>query len=383
MVPYRGRFSLRIARMVLAAACLVSYVRSTGWHFTWIVALLIAYLVYAVGSMFEVRFDSTVRTNLGLVIDTAYFGFWTYLAPGGWTGSTPAGWMSSLDGAYLFASAALLQELSRVVIVAAILLLDSLLFTPPEELSLVWTVLGLSSASIALSLYKRYIDRRMSSTLRHNVIIRSQAQGAREAERQRIAHDFHDGPLQSFISFQMRLEIIKKLLARDVERATEELLQLQELCRSQVADLRSFVRSMRPADEGMSLSASLSRMVDSFQRDTGIFATFVAGEFPDPSATDVALEVLQIVRETLTNIQKHSAATRVAVSAARGDQKLEIAVEDNGAGFPFSGTFSLDELESLRLGPISIKRRVRMLGGDLVLGSKPGQGAKLEIRIPM
>jgi len=81
MVPYRGRFALRIARMVLATACLISYVRSTGWHFTWIVALLAAYLVYAVGSMFEIRFDSTVRTNVGLVVDTAYFGFWTYLAP--------------------------------------------------------------------------------------------------------------------------------------------------------------------------------------------------------------------------------------------------------------------------------------------------------------
>ena len=114
----------------------------------------------------------------------------------------------------------------------------------------------------------------MSTTLRHNVIIRSQAQGAREAERQRIAADFHDGPLQSFISFQMRLEIVKKLLARDVDAATEELRQLQELCQIQVGELRSFVRSMRPADEGMSLAASLSRMVELFQRDTGISRRF-------------------------------------------------------------------------------------------------------------
>src|SRR5580700_5643501 len=380
MVPYRGRFSLRIARMVLAAACLVSYVRSTGWHFTWIVALLIAYLVYAVGSMFEVRFDSTVRTNLGLVIDTAYFGFWTYLAPGGWTGSTPAGWMSSLDGAYLFASAALLQELSRVVIVAAILLLDSLLFTPPEEMSLVWTVLGLSSASIALSLYKRYIDRRMSSTLRHNVIIRSQAQGAREAERQRIAHDFHDGPLQSFISFQMRLEIIKKLLARDVDAGVDELRQLQELCRIQVGELRSFVRSMRPADDGVSLPASLSRMLDQFQRDTGITATFSSSEIHDPAETEVSLELLQIVRETLNNIQKHSGATRMALSVGMRDRRIEISAEDNGGGFPFTGKFTLEELELLRLGPISIKRRVKMLNGELHLDSRPGEGASIQIR---
>jgi signal transduction histidine kinase len=383
MVPYRGRFALRVARMVLAAACLISYVRSTGWRFTWIVALLAAYLVYAVGSMFEVRYDSTPRTNLGLVIDTAYFGFWTYLAPGGWTGSTPAGWMSALNGSYLFASVVLLQEVSRVVMVAVIALLDSLLFTPPEEMSLVLTMLGLGSASIALSLYKGYIDRRMSSTLRYNVIIRSQAQGAREAERQRIAHDFHDGPLQSFISFQMRLEVIKKLLARDVDAASGELRQLQDLCRSQVGELRGFVRSMRPTDEGVSLSASLSRMVEQFQRETGISATFSSDDFHDPEETEVSLELLQIIRETLNNIHKHSGASRLAITIGKREQKLEISAEDNGGGFPFSGSFNLEELELLRLGPVSIKRRVRMLGGDMQLESKPGHGASMQIRIPV
>jgi len=383
MVPYRGRFALRISRLLLAAACLITYERSAGWRLTWIVALLAAYLVYAVGAMFEVRFDSTWRTNLGLVIDTAYFGFWTWLAPGGWTGSTPAGWLSALFASYLFASVVMLQETSRVIMVAAITLLDALLFTPPEELSLIMTVLGLGSASVALSLYKGYVDRRISSTLRHNVIIRSQAQGAREAERQRMAHDFHDGPLQSFISFQMRLEIIKKLLARDVDAAEGELLQLQDLCRTQVGELRSFVRSMRPTDEGVSLSASLSRMVDQFQRETGISASFSSSDFHDTAEVETSLELLQIVRETLNNIHKHSGASRLAISIAKRDQRLEISAEDNGGGFPFAGSFSLDELELLRLGPTSIKRRVRMLGGEMQLESKPGKGASFQIRIPV
>jgi signal transduction histidine kinase len=383
MVPYRGRFALRIARVVLATACLIAYVHVTGWRFTWVIALLAAYLIYAIGALFEVRFDSTLRTNFGLVIDTAYFGFWTYLSPGGWTGSTPAGWMSALDASYLFASAVLLQDVSRVSMVAIIALLDSLLFTPPEEMSLVWTTLGLGSAAMAISIYKRYVDGRMSNTLRQNVIIRSQAQGAREAERQRMAHDFHDGPLQSFISFQMRLEIIKKLLARDVEAAAGELHILQDLCRTQVSELRGFVRSMRPTDEGVSLSASLSRMVEQFQRETGISAAFLAGDFHDPAETEVSLELLQIVRETLNNIHKHSGASRLAVSILKREQRLEISAEDNGGGFPFSGSFNLEELELLRLGPVSIKRRVRMLGGEMQLESKPGQGSSLQIRIPV
>jgi signal transduction histidine kinase len=383
MVPYRGRFALRIARAVLAGACLLAYVRASGWRLTWVVALLAAYLVYAVGAMVEVRYDSTWRNNLSLVIDAAFFGFWTYLAPGGWTGSAPAGWLSALDASYLFVSAVLLQEMSRVTMVALVVLVDALLFTPPEEMSLVWTAVGMGTAAISLSFYKRYVDRRMSNTLRHNVIIRSQAQGAREAERQRMAHDFHDGPLQSFISFQMRLEVIKKLLSRDVAAAADELRQLQDLCRTQVGELRGFVRSMRPDEEGVSLSASLSRMVEQFQRETGISSTFSAGDFHDPAETEVSLELLQIVRETLNNIYKHSGASRLAVSINKREQRLEISAEDNGGGFPFSGSFNLDELELLRLGPVSIKRRVRMLGGEMQLESKPGQGASLQIRIPV
>ena len=119
--------------------------------------------------------------------------------------------------------------------VAAVVAILAVLFAPHSEVSPVWVAVAAAGVAIPIAFHKRYLDRRISNTLRHNVIIRSQAQGAREAERQRIAADFHDGPLQSFISFQMRLEIIRKLLGRDVDAATEELRQLQELCRARWA----------------------------------------------------------------------------------------------------------------------------------------------------
>jgi signal transduction histidine kinase len=62
---------------------------------------------------------------------------------------------------------------------------------------------------------------------------------------------------------------------------------------------------------------------------------------------------------------------------------LELTVEDNGGGFPFTGSFGLDELELLRLGPVSIKRRVRLVGGELHIESRPGKGATLQIRVPI
>jgi len=276
----------------------------------------------------------------------------------------------------------LLQTLMYVVVVALGAMILIVTLTTPGS-GVIWADWSAAAMAIALALYKRYLEGRMSNTLRHNVIIRSQAEGARDAERERIAADFHDGPLQSFISFQMRLEIVRKLLARDAEAAAEELRQLQDLCRNQLTELRSFVRSMRPVEEGISLSASLSRMVEQFQRDTGISATFSTAEFRDPDQTEVSLELLQIVRETLNNIHKHSGASQAAITIGKNGHKLEVRAEDNGGGFPFSGSFTLDEMELMRMGPVSIKRRVRMLGGDLMLESRPGQGSSLEIRVPL
>ena len=64
------------------------------------------------------------------------------------------------------------------------------------------------------------------------------------------------------------------------------------------------------------------------------------------------------------------------------DHELLLTVADNGQGFPFSGSYTLEELDLLRLGPVSIKRRVNALQGGLILESRPGNGSTLRIRIP-
>jgi len=375
MVPYRARLAIRVARVALALLCLSSYPFLAGARISWALALIAAYASFAVGALFEKRFDVASRAAIALIVDVAFFGFWVWLVP--------SGWVSALLCAFLLASTLILHDMLRVILTAVVAMVLILLTTPAGFGGLALVALAAGALAIGFAAQKAYLERHLSSTLRHNVIIRSQAIGAREAERQRIAADFHDGPLQSFISFQMRLEIVRKLMGRDVAAAADELRQLQDLCRSQVGELRSFVRSMRPADEGMSLNASLSRMVEQFQKDTGIATSFSSSDFNDPAETEVSLEILQIVREAFNNIQKHSGASRVVVSIEKRAGKIEISIQDNGGGFSFNGSFTLDELELLRLGPVSIKRRVRMLGGDLVLDSKPGQGAGLQVRLPV
>jgi two-component system, NarL family, sensor histidine kinase DegS len=233
------------------------------------------------------------------------------------------------------------------------------------------------------AMQRESFQARLSWALKRSVLARMQAERARESERERIAADFHDGPLQSFISFQMRLEIVRKLLQRDTNQAREELEQLQELGKSQVTELRSFVRNMQPLEvDEAGLGVSIREVVSTFERDSGIACTLICGDLPGITGTDFATEVLQIIREALNNVRKHSKASRVSIALEVMGHTLEIGIQDDGSGFPFSGNYSLDELDLLRLGPRSIKRRIRTLGGELTLESRPSNGAGLKIRIP-
>jgi signal transduction histidine kinase len=182
----------------------------------------------------------------------------------------------------------------------------------------------------------------------------------------------------------MRLEIVRKLLERDFTAGMEDLKQLQALAQSQVRDLRAFLHSMRPVDlDGSNLTAAARRTAESFQKESGIPVTFMGSNIPVGLPQEATLEVLQMLREALHNVQKHAGATRVAVTFEKTDRGLEISVEDNGHGFAFSGAYSLEELELLRLGPASLKRRARSLNADLLLDSRPGRGAGLKFRVPL
>jgi signal transduction histidine kinase len=375
MLPVSWRRFLAVVRLILAVSCLALQLIAFSFLMTDMVVMFAVYIVYALGAVLWRGLEDTRLKLLGLAIDFIFF-LLAAVAPIAY-----GHWIAAVFYGYVLISAVVIHNSWTVLGVAAMSVAGVYLTVPLHGSMLLPVLIGGGIIAVALAIERDHLEDRLSQSARQSVLYRYDAERAREAERQRIAADFHDGPLQSFISFHMRLEIIRKLLLRDKNAATEELMQLQEICKSQVNDLRAFVRSMRPMDVEGSLNATLHRVVEQFQKDSGIPATFRSTEFLEPAEPEISLELLQIVREALYNVQKHSRATRVVVSVERTDRALEIMIEDNGAGFPFSGRYSLDELEVLRLGPTSIKRRVRTLGAEMQLDSKPGQGAGLLIRL--
>lgn len=376
MVPYMWRRHLGIVRALLGALCVLIYILYPVRYGPAIALISGVYTGYAVLQLVRDSIESNLYPVSALLLDGVLF-LLCALHP------TEQGmWLCTVVYFYLLAFSALLYEWWHVSAVVVISISSFAAFRPASSFWL-WPALMLGGVlAVILALHKHSFQDRLSAALRRSVISRSEAETARESERQRIAADFHDGPLQSFISFQMRLEIIRKLLERDKEASMRELVQLQDLGRTQVTELRAFVRGMQPADVSPNnLQSAIREAVEHFERDSGISATLICG---DPSILEesAASEFLQIVREALNNVRKHSKASQVSIVIESNDEGVDMIVEDDGSGFPFSGAYSLDELEILRLGPRSIKRRVRTLGGDLTIQSRPLAGSVVRVHIP-
>ena len=365
------------ARVLLAAAApAAAYLILPGAPPSVFYALTVLYFAYALVVALRGRSQSGMAGLLALFGDTVFF---LILAS---YGAERMLWVASIYYLFLLTEALVFYSALEVGVIVGVCSVFCLVMphnTVPDRTVI---IAGLVACAFAVS--KRQQALEIESLRARLGDAEKAAEKAGELERVRIASDFHDGPLQSFISLQMRLEILRKLMERDLNAGMSDLKQLQALAQTQVRDLRTFLHSMRPVDvDGANLVATARRAAESFQKESGIPVTFLGTNGPIGLPQEMTLEVLQMLREALHNVQKHAGASRVAVALEKTDRGLEISIDDNGHGFGFAGSYSLEELELLRLGPASLKRRARSINADLLLESRPGRGSGVKFRIPL
>lgn len=228
------------------------------------------------------------------------------------------------------------------------------------------------------------ISRHIGPALENIFLLRHLRARAIEAERSRISRDLHDGILQTLLSIEIQLDVLRRKVGGSPEQAEAGLGNLQATVKNEGAELRRMVTDLRPLRVQ---SADLVDLMQGFAeryRNESTLALDVIIESADLHAPDrVCREIFQIYREALNNIKKHAKASHVVVKLSQDDSRIVLVVDDNGEGFSFAGRFNGDELDRLRLGPISIKERTRTVGGLLTVESNPGHGARLTIEVPL
>jgi signal transduction histidine kinase len=228
------------------------------------------------------------------------------------------------------------------------------------------------------------IARYVGPALENLFLLRHLRARAIEGERSRISRDLHDGILQTLLSIEIQLDVLRRRVAASPEQASASLANLQQTVKNESAELRHLVTDLRPLRVQSADLIDLMRGFAERYRNESPLALDLLIDSVELQAPDrVCREIFQIYREALNNIKKHAKASHVVVKLSQDDSRLVLVVDDNGEGFSFAGKFTGDELDRLRLGPISIKERTRTVGGVLTVESNPGHGARLTIEVPL
>jgi len=202
--------------------------------------------------------------------------------------------------------------------------------------------------------------------------------------RARLTSELHDGTIQSLLSADMQIEVLRRQGLCSPDEWEKRLAALQSLIHQQALNLRDLIEETKPLNfSPEELPDFLAELVARFRRETDISVRLETEQDRITLAPRVCHEIVRIVQEGLSNVRKHSGAHNVVVSLRAGEKgQSKLLIADDGLGFGFRGLVTQTQLDAAHRGPSVIKQRVRLIGGELTIDSSPEHGARLEITIP-
>ncbi|MCK9216773.1 MAG: sensor histidine kinase [Firmicutes bacterium] len=205
---------------------------------------------------------------------------------------------------------------------------------------------------------------------------------AQEEERYRLTREIHDGPAQVLANVILKSELCEKLIDIDKEKAKQELNIIKDTMRSSLKDVRKMIYDLRPMSlDDLGLVPTVEQLVDKFSKDTGIFAEFKIFGIAEKLIPAIELTIFRIVQEALTNVMKHSRATIVSVKIEYLKKSIKLFISDNGIGFDTKLNKMFNENNGY--GLLSMQERVELLNGKFEIISKPKEGTRIQVSIPI
>jgi len=191
-----------------------------------------------------------------------------------------------------------------------------------------------------------------------------------EAAARRFSHEMHDELGQSLTALKATLVAVKP---GEFEARRADCVHLLEEAIGNVRELSQLLRPVILDDFG--LDAALRWLADRFQERTRIAVNYVSN-FPGRVSDTVETHLFRITQEALTNVARHSGATEVKINLSRENDRVRLAVADNGVGMP------PDARRTPSLGLVGIRARAQQMGGTVRWESLAGGGVFLEVAVP-
>jgi signal transduction histidine kinase len=200
--------------------------------------------------------------------------------------------------------------------------------------------------------------------------------GLSVSERVRLGRELHDNICQTIYAVCLTLESVRKksVLSPEMNTRTEQCLQ--ELTRLN-REVRAYLQDLEPGSvNGQSFTAALAGMIGSLPAGDHVQ---IERKLDDETLalipSEKVAEIMNILREAVSNSLRHGQARRIILRAGRNDHAIALSVQDDGRGFTPGGPrgHGLDNMLA----------RAASLGGNLAVDSKPGEGTRVILTLPL
>ena len=202
---------------------------------------------------------------------------------------------------------------------------------------------------------------------------------AQEEERNRLARELHDDTIQAVIALKQRVQLAQKSVKDQAGRHSLE--ELESLAEQTIENLRRLTRALRPIYlEDLGLVPALEMLVSEISQNNSVIVEFQKTGQERRLSHETELALYRIAQEALSNIVKHSNASRAELRIDFDEAQIRIEITDNGIGFdvPKSPT---DFAQNGHFGLLGIRERADLIGARLEVESSTGKGTRLTVRL--
>jgi len=202
---------------------------------------------------------------------------------------------------------------------------------------------------------------------------------AQEVERRRIARELHDDLNQGLALLSIELDLLGQKPPASTREVASKMLALSSRVKELSSSVHDLSHQLHPSKlEHLGLVSAIRALSAELNHHHGLEVSFTHHDVPDSIPEATALCLYRIVQEALRNVVKHGGTDRVVVALGGGPDGIRLRVGDDGAGFDVASAHG-----NGGLGLVSMRERLNLVGGQMVIDSRPGGGTRIGVRIPL
>jgi signal transduction histidine kinase len=204
-----------------------------------------------------------------------------------------------------------------------------------------------------------------------------------ERERSRIARELHAGAGQPLAGIKLNLEMLDNCAAVLPQAGREALARLQTLAEQALEQVRAVSHNLHPPDwQALTTGDALLYLVQSSGLMGCLKVELDIRPLPAEPSHTVKIALYRCAQECISNVARHSGATRLSLSLIANGPMVELRLEDNGRGFPLDPSASSTGIGSKGIGLLAIREHTSALGGVCDISSG-ADGVRIRVQLPL